>query len=166
MIENLPPWNFNNLKPSFNDLESATAVEMVYKLYGKNRELIDDYNKFLQDIRNEIETFKTSTNQDLECFKEKITKIMHDYIITIDSKIAHQDRVIEENIIYIKDNLIQGITEIINQMKESGELEEIIGDTFNDLNTRVTTLENKIVSTTYDETNKKVTLIFSEGGTE
>ena len=52
MIGNLPTWNFNNLKPSFNDLESATAVEMVYKLYGKNRELIDDYNKFLNDIRN------------------------------------------------------------------------------------------------------------------
>lgn len=141
MIQNLPPWNFNNLKPSFNDLESATAVEMVYKLYGKNRELIDDYKKFVQDIQNEIEIFKTSTNQDLECFKTNITKIIHDYIITIDSKIAHQDRVIEENIIYIKENIGTAVIDVVNQMKESGELTEELTNAFDNLRTRVSALE-------------------------
>ena len=113
MIENLPFWNCPNLKPAFNDLESATAIEMVYKLYGKNRELIDDYNKFEENIKKEIETFKTSTNQDLECFKANITKICNDYIATMDMKIDCQDRKIEEIYVYLKGNLKNTINEIV-----------------------------------------------------
>lgn len=157
MIENLPIWNFNNLKPSFNDLESATAVEMVYKLYGKNRELIDDYNKFLRDIKNEVEEFKTSTNQDLECFKAHITKIMHDYIMKIDEKIKMQDlkietsiteqnKVIEDAIVYIKNNITETAESIISQAIANGE----IG-----------------LSTTYNAASKKLSFVItntSEGG--
>lgn len=147
MIGNLPPWNFNNLKPSFNDLEAATAVEMVYKLYGKNRELIDDYNKFLQDIRNEIETFKTSTNQDMECFKANITKICNDYIATMDMKIAHQDKVIEDATNYVKENITEVANEIINEQVQNGQIK---------------------IATAYDETNKKLSIIITntEGGIE
>lgn len=164
MIENLPVWNFNNLKPSFNDLESATAVEMVYKLYGKNRELIDDYLKFVEDIKNEIKVFQDSTNQDLECFKENITKICNDYIATMDMKIDCQDRKIAEIYEYLKENLTSTITTMISEMKESGELEEIILDALDNVNTKINSLEekmnNKIANLHFDnvEEMKKTTL--------
>lgn len=136
MITNLPEWVLPHMKPSFNDLESATAIEMVYKLYGKNQELIDDYNKFLEDIRNEVNAFKTSTNQDMECFKAKITKICNDYIATMDKKIDCQDRKIAEAVKYMKDNIKATVTEIIAEMKEKGEIDEAILNVFDNIGTR------------------------------
>ena len=156
MIQNLPPWNFNNLKPSFNDLESATAVEMVYKLYGKNQELINDYNQFLTDINNEVTAFKESTNQDMECFKENITKICNDYIATMDMKIDCQDRKIADAIAFMRDNLQTSINELLTDMQEQGELNTIILNTFNSLDRRLSKLEKIIPSYEYTSETLKI----------
>lgn len=122
MIQNLPDWILPNMKPSFNDLESATAIEMVYKLYGKNKELITDYQKFVEDIKNEVNSFKTSTNQDMEYFKKNIVKICNDYINKMDIKINCQDRKIADAIRFMKDNLINTIKEL----NENDELDKMI----------------------------------------
>lgn len=142
MIDRLPDWNVRNLRPAFNDLESATVLEMMYKLYGKNQELIDDYNKFATEINTKIEAFETSTNKDIECFKAEITKILHDYIAILDEKLKLQDKEIQESIVYIEENITEGVKEVINQMKESGELDEGILNAFNEVDKRVNTLEN------------------------
>ena len=146
MIENLPIWNCPNLKPAFNDLESATAMEMVYKLYGKNRELIDDYNKFLTDIQNEVTAFKESTNQDYGCFKEAITKICNDYIKTMDMKIDCQDRKIADAIQYMKDNLVNTIKELNDNNELDNMIVEAISNVEKELYTQQESYENKINS--------------------
>ena len=159
MIKRLPLWNFNNLQPAFNDLESATAVEMVYKLYNKFQELIDDYNAFVTKINEEITNFENDINANQEYFQNKITKLVHDYIATIDMKIACQDKVIadaiknQDEIVanaveYMKTNIVATTTEIVNQAVANGDI---------------------ILQHTYDEVNKKVSLIITNangGGTE
>ena len=140
----LPHWVLPDTLPSVYDTQSGTALEMVAKVYGAMRTLQTEYNSMVDEINKTIIDFKNGVIQDQECFKNEINKIVHDYIILIDSKIAHQDRVIEENIIYIKENLGAEVTRVIGEMKDSGELEEIVADAFDSLSTKVSTLENDV----------------------
>lgn len=161
MINKLPLWNVNNLMPAFNDLESASVLDMTGKIYKKINELIEEHNVFITEINNRIDAFESSTNKDFECFKAEITKIIHDYIIAIDSKIDHQDRVIAESITYIKENISATVIDVVNQMKESGELTEELTKAFDELGARVVSLETKVTKlenttyiSNYDEENK------------
>lgn len=138
----LPHWRLPDTLPSVYDTQSGTALEMVAKVYGAMRTLQTEYNSFVDEINKTITEFVESTNQDQEQFKTEITKIIHDYIAMIDEKIKLQDTVIAENITYIKDNLSESLNQIINEMKESGELDEVILDSFNELAERIETLQN------------------------
>lgn len=53
-IKGLPNWSIPDLQPTFFDSESATTIEMVAKLYGKIKELIETYNKFETDLTGKI----------------------------------------------------------------------------------------------------------------
>ena len=140
----LPHWVLTNVRPGFYDTDSGTTIEQTAKVYTAMRELQSDYNKFVDEVNKCITDFVSGINKDQECFEKKIVKLIHDYIIMLDSKIAHQDRVIEENVIYIKNNIGSEVIRVINEMKESGELAQIIGDTLEGLATSV----NDLVSTT------------------
>lgn len=144
-IKLLPNWCITETHPAFYDTESKTAVGQTAKLYGAMKELQEDYNKYVNEINETIIAFINDANADQEEFINSINKIMHDYIAMIDEKIKMQDNVIEENITYIKENMINGLQEILNQMIESGELEESILNTFEGLNDRVLNLEEKQV---------------------
>lgn len=137
----LPPWNLTNKLPAFHDVESASSVQMTAKLYDYMKAFGLDYEKFVEEINTAITEYNTDMETDQKCFEEKITKTIHDYIHIIDTKLAHQDREIEEAISYIKENLEVGITSILEQMKESGELTTAITNAFDELGTRVTELE-------------------------
>ena len=52
MIEQLPNWAIANEHPSFYEAESATAIEMVAKLYAKVQELIKEHNTFTTEINS------------------------------------------------------------------------------------------------------------------
>ena len=74
-INLLPHWHLTNPQPAFYDLESATAVDMVAKVYGAMRELQSDYNNCVDEINKTIKEFISSTEKNQECFMNKITKI-------------------------------------------------------------------------------------------
>ena len=143
-IPMLPKWAYSDLLPAFHDVESGTAIQQTAKLYAVIKGLVDDYNKFAEEVNITIEKYMTDVNIDQEKFKEEITKLVHDYIITIDTKIAHQDRVIQESIVYIKENISEVLVKYLNELTESGELKNVI-----------TTYE-------YNESNKS--LVFKLGG--
>lgn len=145
-IELLPIWTLSDGIPSVYDTTSGTYQEMVAKVYGAMRTLQLDYNSFANDINGTITKFINDANVDQEQFENEINQIIHDYIITIDTKIAHQDRVIEENIAFIRDNLASEVTRVINEMKDNGELDVIIGDAIGGLGTRVETLESSVTT--------------------
>ena len=133
MIQNLPDWILPNMKPSCNDLESATAIEMVYKLYGKNQELITDYNDYVKQLDSYITDFTNGLINDFDCFKSCIIKTMDDYIESIDTKMSVQDTLIADKfreqdetianaINYMKNNIVTTATAIVNQAIENGDI--------------------------------------------
>lgn len=143
-IELLPIWTLSDGIPSVYDTTSGTYQEMVAKVYGAMRTLQLDYNSFANVVNEAITRFITDTNSDQEKFKNEINKIVHDYIVMIDTKIAHQDKVIEENIAFVKNNLASEVTKVINEMKDSGELDIIIGDAIGGLGERITDIESQL----------------------
>ena len=165
MIARLPYWVLTEKNPAFYDSESKTTVEMTAKVYAKIQELIDDYNKFVDDINKEIELFEGSINNEQNCFEDKITKVIHDYIDFLDSKVANQDKVINDTIIYIKNNISSVVTQIIGEMKENGEIDEAILNSFNNLELRVRAIETSL-SQGYDETTETLSLNFYEISTD
>ena len=52
MINGLPKWSIPDLHPAFFDTESATAIEMVAKLYGKIKEIVEGFNDFTEEFHN------------------------------------------------------------------------------------------------------------------
>ena len=145
-FKGLPHWCMTGTRPAFYDTESATAIEMVAKLYGSYSELVEDYNKYVDEINKAILEFETGVISDTTTFKETITKIVHDYIKMIDDKVKIQDDTIADAVSYMKSNIVYAITETVEEMKTSGELAEIVVDGFNDLVARVTTTEETITS--------------------
>lgn len=171
-IELLPIWTLSDGIPSVYDTTSGTYQEMVAKVYGAMRTLQLDYNSFANEVNEAITRFITDVNSNQEKFETEINKIVHDYIAMIDTKIAHQDRVIEDNITYIKNNLASEVERVVQEMQESGELEDVIGEALGGITTKVNNLEaeinelkNKVVVLSYDEKTESMNLE-TIGGTE
>ena len=132
-IDLLPAWTLTNFQPAFYDSESATVLQQMAKVYAKMQELLRDYNSFVNEINTTITHFQNGIIGDFECFKNCIIKTMNDYIETIDTKInlqdlnisnkfEEQDEVIAQAVDYMKDNIVQTATNVINQAIENGDL--------------------------------------------
>ena len=111
MIKPLPHWALTDLQPAFYDTESVTAIQMVAKLYAKMQDLITDYNGFIDEINQAIKDFEEGILQDFECFKNKITEILNNYIQSIDLKIQTQDAKIDDFIEYTTTTINDKFTE-------------------------------------------------------
>ena len=142
MIPRLPYWVLTEKQPAFSETESRTAVEMVARVYGKIQELIDDYNSFVDTVNENIEDFESTTNQDLETFKTNLEKIIHDYIATLDMKIAHMERSMQEATSAMTTNLKDTVEQVVEDMKANGDFDTVIANAFDSLGGRVITLEN------------------------
>ena len=129
----LPAWTLTNFQPAFYDSESATVLQQMAKVYAKMQELLSDYNAFVNEVNTTITDFQNGIIGDFECFKNCIIKTMNDYIETIDTKInlqdlnisnkfEEQDEVIAQAVDYMKDNIVQTATNVINQAIENGDL--------------------------------------------
>lgn len=121
-IDLLPRWTLTNFQPAFYDSESATVLQQMAKVYAKMQELLRDYNSFVNEINTTITDFQNGIIGDFECFKNCIIKTMNDYIESIDIKINLQDTEIANAVNYMKDNIVQTATNVINQAVESGDL--------------------------------------------
>lgn len=133
----LPHWCVVNPMPAIYDTESATTIEQTAKLYKAVQEMISSYNDFVNEVNPVIEGYFNSVNQNIEEFEERITKICHDYIKTMDMHIAHQDKVINDSVVYIKNNMDRIIYESLLEMKENGSLDDAILNVFNELATNI-----------------------------
>ena len=184
MIKMLPHWCMTSPTPAFYDTESGSAIEQTARVYAKMNELIEDYNKFISEINKHITDYEHGVLDSFDCFRGKIIETMNDYISTLDSKIkiqdmkiANQNEVIEEYdtkvneaITYFKTNVETSVNEIITEMKESGEFDELVTNSINELNTkytmlmeRVSVLERQRYMFVYDSYKESLTLELSGG---
>lgn len=157
-IKPLPEWCLTDTLPAFYDTESATTVEETAKLYGKVKNLVEDYNKYVNEINKTIEDFTNGVNQDQEEFKNSIIKIMHDYIHSVDTKIDIQDSRISEAVEFMTINLSQSITSLLTEMKENGELDVAVLNAIDNIGNRVSTLENTEYSLVYESGTENLIL--------
>lgn len=157
-IKLLPHWCLTGTRPAFYDTESATAVEQTAKLYGVINEIIDGYNKTVDELNTTITEFIESTNNDQEEFKEHIDKIVHDYIEMLDEKIKLQDKEIAEAVSFMKDNLSESVNQVVQEMVENGEIDEAILSAMGTLESRVTTLENTEYTLVYESGTENLIL--------
>lgn len=133
----LPKWVLTDRNPAFYDTESGSAIEQTAKVYGAMNELIGEYNDFVDKVNASITEFETEGNQSLDCLANKIIKIVNDYIFMLDEKVKRQDRTINEAIVYIKDNIAESVELVLSEMKESGELDDIIFSALSNIETTI-----------------------------
>lgn len=126
MIIKLPHWVMTDDHPAFYDTESSSAIKMVAKLYYKMQELIEDYNKTVDNINDLIDLFTSSSNAEIEDFKAGIRQEFQDFIDIVELKLNTQDKEIEDAVKFMKDNLSYSITKLVLEMKANGEFNEAI----------------------------------------
>ena len=87
MIKNLPNWYVADDQPAFYDTESATAIEMVAKLYAKIQELIPYFNENYSEITKIVEEFKSLIDDNFNAFAVELRQEFQDFIDIIELKI-------------------------------------------------------------------------------
>ena len=73
-MNKLPYWHLVNPLPSFHDVESGTVIEMTAKVYGAMNDLINEYNKFAEEVNKELDGIATKTVDEQREFISSVTK--------------------------------------------------------------------------------------------
>ena len=168
-ITTLPKWVLTGTNPAFYDMDSATATEQTAKIYGKMKELVEDYNKFSEELHNAITNLVNGTTEDIEKFKTDLNKIVHDYIAMLDnktsvklesydSKIAEQDKKLNQAIDYMTENLGEYVQEVTGDVIETMVNEQVTAS-LGTYETRVATLEKTEYRLVHDPVTEESTLV-------
>ena len=142
----LPHWNLTDKHPAFYDTESGTATEQTAKVYGAMRELIGEYNKFADELNKALQSFELQTKEENECFKKCITELVENYIKSIDLKIDKQDLKLQEAVKSMTDNIATTTASILQNMRESGDLDQLIKDNILLVENRVSVIEATFIT--------------------
>ena len=110
----MPGWSIVNPFPANYDVESKTVIEQTARMYGKVNELIESYNTFTTNIENKTNEFIETTNGDYEAFKISIRQEFQDFIDTIELKLNEQQKIIDNAVSYMSDNIISTTRNLIN----------------------------------------------------
>lgn len=118
----LPKWVLTQNRPSVYDSESATAIQMTAKVYTAMSDLIEEYNKFADEVNETILKYQDSLTEENKEFKACITKTVENYIKAIDIKIADQDLKIDKAVNYMKENIFETTRDILNDAISKGQI--------------------------------------------
>lgn len=143
IIKPLPSWAIINRFPAFYEGESLTAIEQTARVYAKMQELVDSYNKYIEQVNAELMELETQTDKDLNCAVKTIINLTDSYINMVDMKLARMNRTLDENYVAFTDNVAKTITGMVQQMKESGELDEQLLAAVSDLGDRFTNVQEQ-----------------------
>lgn len=157
----LPKWVLTNPRPSIYDSESATAIEMTAKLYQAMTDVIDDYNKFVENVEKNISQFEQETNKDIQEFTVSLRQEFQDFIDVVEMKLQEQDKEIKEAYDYLVANLKKTTQEVVAKELQSGTLQVGVSyiDETESLNMIATPTAIEPTKLQYDEENESVTII-------
>lgn len=102
-IKNLPNWCVTNQFPSAYDTDSATAIEMVAKLYAAMQETIDFLNEYVDENDEIVLKLKEFITKDQEAFKMAIEQKFADFVEVQNTKYDYLELLVEEIDKLIKD---------------------------------------------------------------
>lgn len=111
----LPFWRLTNRHPAFYDSESGTVIEQTAKVYAAMQNLTNEFNKYVEDLNTEMARFQEEIlKSDCE-YKQRLCEIMDNYIQQV-------DHMLNEAIAYMKNNLDETATQLINEAIERGNI--------------------------------------------
>ena len=157
IIKPLPSWVLVNRFPAFYESESLTSVEQTSRVYAKMNELIESYNKYVEQVNAELVELETKHDADYSCTVNTIIKLTSDYMGMVDLKLTRMDRKLAENYKAFTDNVLETIQQMIDEMKANGELDAALLDAVDDLNTKFNEIR-----TEYDAVYREFTNIQTE----
>lgn len=127
----LPLWVMPSTLPSVYDSESKTIQEMTARLHGTMRSMIEDYNKFAEQLNKEITEALTGNNLEIENFKRSVEQRLCCKFQELDTKIAEfrvsmKDETREYVKSYVEELLLAEVSEtaseLINQAIRNGTI--------------------------------------------
>lgn len=142
----LPHWRLTDRTPAFYDTESGSAIEQTAKVYGAMRDLINEYNKFADNLNKALQSFELEIKEDNECFKKCLTELVENYIKSIDLKIDKQDLKLKEAVESMTENIASTTASVLNDMRASGDLDQMIKDNILLVENRVSNIEATFIT--------------------
>ena len=115
-MDKLPHWSITDKHPAFYDTESATAIEMVAKLYAAMNQLIDEVNPILDNASKLHEEFREEVRSEFTAFTIGLRQEFQDFIDIINLKVMSQDKIINDWIGVIE----KEASRIVSEKIESG----------------------------------------------
>lgn len=73
-ITPLPKWVLTDLQPAFYDTEAVTVLELLSKIYGKIEEIVEDYNKFTDEVDEHMTTQDELINDAVNYMKDNLVE--------------------------------------------------------------------------------------------
>ena len=122
IIKKLPHWVVTNKYPGFYDTDSGTTIEQTARVYKKMNELVEDYNKFVDETNKAIDEFVTGMTGTYEEFTVAMEQKFNDFVKVIELKVDSQDQVIADAVAYMKTNLVSTTHDLLLEMFETNEL--------------------------------------------
>lgn len=151
-MRQLPYWYLTNPRPATYDSESGTVVEMTAKLYKAMQEMVEEHNNFSSTITEQLEKLKTETDLSTETFRTCIQNIVENHIKSVETKLHKQDLLIKEYGEFIHETaqryVADEVKDVVEKMKQTGELDEILNLFMESINDTVTEHTNEIVKLT------------------
>lgn len=121
----LPPWSIPDMHPTFFDNESATAIEMVAKIYGVVQTIADEYTSFSERIETLMNQYTDGANEELENFKVGLRQEFQDFIDIVNRKMKGYEIQLKEAVDAMTENIEQTVN---NYIAEHGVKLELVYD--------------------------------------
>lgn len=112
--------------------ESLSYVEKINKLEQMINDLIEEYNKFGQQVTNEVNTFESETNQKIQEFINQVTQIINDFKQQVTTEITN----FEKQVIDRQNEYEESMNTLYAQFTQS------INSTIEEFENRVTEQQN------------------------
>ena len=81
-MQTLPKWIIANPFPALHDFESLTVLEQTARIYGAMNQMIDEWNKMVE----QISAFEKSETESREEYEMKLTKVIREFICNWEQK--------------------------------------------------------------------------------
>lgn len=102
-MNRLPPWNIPVHSPAAWDVQSGTVTEQTARLYDAMNQLIEEYNKTVE----QISAFEKSEQEQRTEYETKLTKVIREFMCNWEQKM----------------NDIPGmVTDLINEAIKAGSI--------------------------------------------
>lgn len=115
----LPPIALTNNQPAFYDVESVSAIQMIAKMYDYLQNMVTDYNAFITEVNNEIESFERCSDKKYDEFTKCVKDLLDNYIESINTKIDLQNNTINNAITNQNETIANSIQEQNNQIQNA-----------------------------------------------